>query len=43
MKLEIPRQIFGGREKKKLKYQVPSKPVQWEPSFSMRMDRETDE
>jgi hypothetical protein len=38
IKLEFSRQIF----EKKLKCQVSSKSVQWEPSCSMRMDRWTD-
>ena len=35
MKLEFSRQVF---EKQKLKYQVSSKFVQWEPSCFMRTD-----
>jgi hypothetical protein len=38
MKLDFSRQIF----RKKLKYQVSSKFVQWEPSCSMRTDGRTD-
>jgi hypothetical protein len=34
MKLELSWRIF----EKNLKYQIPSKSVQWEPSCSMRMD-----
>jgi hypothetical protein len=39
MKLEFSLQIF---EKKKLKYQVSSKSVQWESSCSVRIDGRTD-
>ena len=38
MKLEYSAQIF----EKKLKYQVSSKSVQWEPSCFMQTDRQTD-
>jgi hypothetical protein len=38
MKLESSRQIF----EKKLQYQISSKSVQWEPSCSMRTDKQTD-
>ena len=38
MKLEYSRQIF----EKILKYQVLPKSVQWEPSCSMRTERQTD-
>ena len=38
-KLEFSRQIF---EKKKIRYQISWKPVQWEPTCSMRKDRRTD-
>ena len=37
MELEFPRHI-----RKILKYQIPWKSVQWEPSCSMRTDRQTD-
>jgi hypothetical protein len=36
MKLEFSRQV--SKEKKKLRYQISSKPVQWEPSYSIRTD-----
>jgi len=38
MKLEFPQQIF----KYILKYQIQWKFIQWEPSCSMRTDRQTD-
>jgi hypothetical protein len=38
MKLEFFRRIL----EKILKYQTSCKPSQWEPSYSVRMDRQTD-